>query len=201
MKIIFIMFLALFQGVLLSAQIKMVAFAGSTRAESFNKKLVNEAAVMARQMGAHVTVIDLKDYPMPLFDADNEVKQGMPDSAKRLREIMIHSDVILISSPEYNSSIPAVLKNTLDWASRSEEGGSAHGDAFKGKKFAIMSASPGKGGGKRALAHLRAIIEDIGGTVIPEQVSIPLAHEYFSEKRELDNVALKEEIQAITHIK
>jgi NAD(P)H-dependent FMN reductase len=123
----------------------------------------------------------------------------MPESAKRLRACMIDSDVILIASPEYNGSIPAVLKNTLDWASRSEKGGSAKGDAFKGKKFAIMSASPGSRGGKRGLVHLRAIIEDIGGTVIPEELSIASAHEYFSNKEKVENAALKEAIQTVTN--
>ena len=196
-KMVTVLCLALINSAAMNGQIKMVAFAGSTRADSYNKKLLNEAACIAREMGAQVTVIDLKDYPMPLFDADYESSQGMPESAKRLRTLMIQSDAILISSPEYNGSIPAVLKNTLDWASRSEKGGSARGDAFKGKKFALMSASPGKGGGKRALVHLRAIIEDIGGTVISEQVSIPLAQDYFAQKEKPDNLALKEEIQSI----
>jgi|SRR5579862_943129 len=196
-KMLTLLCLALMNGMALNAQIKIVAFAGSTRADSYNKKLVNEAAAIAREMGAQVTVIDLKDYPMPLYDADYEAKQGMPESVKRLRALMIQSDALIIASPEYNASIPALLKNTLDWVSRSEQGGSARGDAFKGKKIAIMSASPGKRGGKRALVHLRTIIEDIGGTVIPEEVSIPLAQDYFSNKEKSENLALKEEIQII----
>lgn len=180
----------------LSAEMKVLAFAGSTRAESYNKKLVNEAAEMARQMGATVTVIDLKDYSMPFYDADAETQQGMPKNAKRFRELMVSNDAIIIASPEYNSSIPAVLKNALDWASRSEEGGSSR-EAFKGKKFAIMSASPGKGGGGRALVHLRSVIEDVGGTVVSKQVTIPNAHQYFSEKKREENPLLKEEIQQL----
>jgi NAD(P)H-dependent FMN reductase len=184
--------------VAVNAQVKVLAFAGSTRADSYNKKLLGQAVGIAREMGAQVTVIDLKDFPMPLFDADYEISQGMPESAKRLRALMIQSDAILIASPEYNASIPGVLKNALDWASRSEKGGSARGDAFKGKQFAIMSTSPGKGGGARALLHLRTIIEDIGGTVITEQVSIPLAQEYFSQKDPVQPIALKEQITTLT---
>lgn len=196
MKKIYLL-LVLFYTCTLSAQIKVLAIAGSTRADSYNKKLVREAAEMARKMGAQVTVIDLKDFPMPLFDADEEITKGMPESAKRLRAQMIESDAILIASPEYNGSISAVLKNTLDWASRSEKGGSARGDAFKGKKFALLSASPGKLGGKRALVHLRAIIEDIGGTVISQEMSIPIAHKYFADNQRSENLALKEVVERL----
>ena len=156
-------------GMSLSAEMKVLALAGSGRGDLLNKKLVKEAAEIARQMGATVTVIDLKDYPMPFYDAEFETKRGMPKNAKRLRELMIGSDAIIIASPEYNSSIPAVLKNALDWASRSIDGGASR-EAFKGKKFAIMSTSPGRGGGSRGLVHLRSVIEDVGGVVVPEQV-------------------------------
>jgi chromate reductase, NAD(P)H dehydrogenase (quinone) len=180
----------------LSAQVKVLAFAGSTRADSYNGKLVADAAQNARQMGASVTLINLKDYPMPLYDADLEAKQGMPKNAKRLRELMINNDAIIIASPEYNGSIPAVLKNALDWASRGE-GGNASRSAFKGKKFAIMSASPGPGGGCRGLTHLRSVIEAVGGTVIPKQVCVAQADKYFSTKDRPEYPALKEEIQQL----
>lgn len=180
----------------LSAQIKVLAFAGSTRADSYNEKLVTDAVQIARQMGAKVTLINLKDYPMPFYDADVETKQGMPKNAQRFRELMVNNDAIIIASPEYNSSIPGVLKNALDWASRGE-GGNASRSAFKGKKFAIMSASPGGGGGSRGLVHLRSVIEAVGGTVVPKQVSIPNADQYFSEKGKAENPALKEELQQL----
>ena len=180
----------------LSAEMKVLAFAGSTRIDSYNKKLVNEAVEIAQQMGAVVTVIDLKDYPMPFYDADLEAEQGMPKNAKRLRELMISHDAIIIASPEYNRSISGVLKNALDWASRGEDGSSSK-EAFKGKKFAIMSASPGKNGGSRGLIHLSCVIEDVGGTVIAKQVTIPRAHHYFSEKQRPKNPLLKEEIQLL----
>ncbi len=105
-----------------NSEIKVLAVAGSTRDDSINKKLVTEAAHLARQMGSKVTIIDLKDYPMGLYDADIEAKQGMPIKAKQLRQLMIQSQVILIASPEYNGSLSGVLKNAIDWASRSEEG-------------------------------------------------------------------------------
>ena len=180
----------------LSAEMKILAFAGSTRSESYNKQLVIEAADMARKMGASVTVIDLKDYPMPFYDGDLETKEGLPKNAKKLRDLMIGSDGVIIASPEYNSSISAVLKNAIDWTSRTPEGGTPRA-AYKGKRFALMSTSPGKGGGKRGLNHLRVIIEDAGGTVVEKEVSIPLAGQYFADKKRPENPQLKEEIQLL----
>jgi chromate reductase len=180
----------------LGAETTVLAFAGSTREASVNKKLVAEAASLARQMKANATVIDLRDYPIPLYDADFEAKEGMPANAKQLRQLMIQSQVILIACPEYNGSLPAVLKNAIDWFSRSEAGGSSR-DAFKGKKFAIMSASPGSSGGARALVHLRAIIESIGGTVIPQQIVVPDAYNAFDEQGCLKNKNLKQAMQQL----
>lgn len=177
----------------LMAEMKVLAFSGSTRADSFNKKLVLEAAEIARKMGASVTVIDLKNFPIPLYDADLEAKQGMPSQAKRLRQLMVSSDAIIIASPEYNASISAVLKNVLDWTSRND--GNYSADAYEGKKFAIMSASPGKGGGTRGLVHLRAIIEAIGGDVIQKQLSVPNASKAFDAKGKLESASLKQELQ------
>jgi chromate reductase, NAD(P)H dehydrogenase (quinone) len=184
------------------SEIKVLAVAGSTRDDSVNKKLVTEAAHLARQMGSKVTIIDLKDYPMPLYDADVEANQGMPIKGKQLRQLMIQSQVILIASPEYNGSLSGVLKNAIDWASRSEEGVSSR-EAFKGKKFGIMSASPGSGGGSRGLVHLKQIIENIGGTVIDQQVVIPDAYHAFDEQGCIKNPSqkaqLQQQIQAAVH--
>src|ERR1700758_5428264 len=101
---------------------RILAFASSTRRESFNKKLVAIAAQGARKAGAEVTLIDLKDFPLPLFDQNLEAEQGMPENGKKLKTLFIDHDALLISSPEYNSSITAVLKNTLDWVSRPAPG-------------------------------------------------------------------------------
>lgn len=180
----------------LSAEIKVLAFAGSTREDSVNKKLVSEAANLARQLGASVTVIDLRDYPTPFYDADLEAAQGMPVKAKELRRLMIDSQAIFIASPLYNGSVSAVLKNAIDWASRGENGGSSR-EAFKGKKFAIMSASPSAKGGAKGLTHLRAILEDIGGTVIPQQVALPDAYHAFDDQGRLKNEQIKAELQQL----
>lgn len=178
----------------LSAQIKVLAFSGSTRQDSLNKKLLSEAVKLARQQGAQVTLIDLKDYPLPFYDGDLESKEGMPAKVKEFRNLMIQSSVIFISSPNYNGSISAVLKNALDWASRGEDG-KASREAFKGKKFLIMSASPGKTGGVKGLGHLRSIIENVGGTVVQEQVSLGNAHNAFDNEGHLKDEKTKEELE------
>jgi chromate reductase, NAD(P)H dehydrogenase (quinone) len=178
----------------LSAETKVLALAGSTRTDSVNKKLVGEAAAIARQMGAAVTVIDLRDYPMPLYDADLESQKGMPAAVKKLRDLMIASDKIIIASPEYNGSIPGVLKNMLDWTSRGENGDFSPA-AYEGKQFAIMSASPGKMGGAAALVHLREIVEAVGGEVIQQQVSVPRAYQAFDANGKLTDGPLKLKLQ------
>lgn len=182
----------------INAEINVLAFAGSTSSTSYNKMLVKLAGSMAEKSGAKVTYIDLKDFDMPFYDADLESTKGMPENAKKLRKLLMDSDAIIISTPEYNASVPAVLKNAIDWASRGEDGKPSRA-GFIGKKFALMSASPGKGGGSIGLAHLSEIIESIGGAIIKPQVTVGTAHNAFDESGELRdemlNTQLKIEIQ------
>lgn len=158
---------------------KILAFAGSTRTASFNKQLARFAADAARAAGAEVTFVDLRDYPLPLFDGDLEEQQGMPDNAKKLKAFFRDHDGFLIASPEYNSSITAVLKNTIDWVSRSETDDEPALVAYRDKAAALLSASPGALGGLRGLVHLRAILGNMGVIVLPEQAAVPKAHEAF----------------------
>ena len=158
---------------------KILAFAGSTRRDSFNKRLVRIAAEGARAAGVEVNVIDLKSFPLPLFDEDLEAADGPPAQALELKRLMIEHDGFLISSPEYNSSLSAVLKNAIDWVSRPAEGQPPMA-AFVGKAAALMSASPGALGGLRGLVHLRAILSNMQVLVLPDQVAIPKAFEAFS---------------------
>ena len=158
---------------------RILAFAGSTRSESFNKKLIRIAADGARAAGAEVTLLDLRDFSMPLFDQDAEASGGMPDAARRFKEQMLAHQGLLISSPEYNSSISGVLKNAMDWASRAAPG-EAPLAAYSGKAAGLLSASPGGLGGLRGLVHLRAILGNINVLVIPEQFSLVKAHEAFT---------------------
>ncbi len=167
------------------SQAKILAFAGSTRSGSFNKQLVKIAADDARSAGAAVTLIDLRDYPLPLFDEDLESSSGLPENAKKLKKIFLEHDGLLISSPEYNSSITGVLKNSIDWVSRTETDDEPSLVCFKGKIAALLSASPGGLGGLRGLVHLRAILGNIGVLVLPDQVAISAAHEAFNESGKL----------------
>ena len=112
---------------------KLLAFAGSSREESFNKKLVRIAAAGARQAGAEVTLVDLGDFPMPIFNQDLESARGMPEKAGEFKELMVAHDGFLVASPEYNSSYSPLLKNAIDWASRSEAESEAPLSAFRGK--------------------------------------------------------------------
>ena len=157
---------------------RILAFASSTRRESFNKKLVAIAAHGAREAGAEVTLIDLKDFPLPLFDQDLEAEQGMPENGKKLKKLFIDHDGLLIASPEYNSSFPAVLKNAIDWVSRPAPGEPSLA-AFRGKVATLMSASPGALGGLRGLVHVRSILGNIGVIVLPDQIAVAKAHEAF----------------------
>ncbi len=161
---------------------KILAFAGSTRAESFNKKLVAIAAEGARAAGAKVTVIDLRDFPMPIFDQDDEAANGKPEFARSLKALMTEHDGFLIACPEYNSSITAVLKNAIDWVSRPDEGDAPGGiAAFHRKVITLMSASPGALGGLRGLVHVRSIFGNLGCIVLPDQVAVPAAYEAFGK--------------------
>ena len=119
----------------MSDTLRILAFAGSTRRESFNKKLVQIAAAGAREAGADVTDIDLRDYRLPVFDQDHESEQGKPDHAKALKQMMIDHDAFLIAAPEYNSSITGVLKNSIDWVSRPDDGeaGTSRGVSRQGR--------------------------------------------------------------------
>lgn len=152
-------------------QPRILAFAGSARKDSFNVRLVTIAAAGARAAGADVTMVDLNDFPMPLFNQDLEATDGPPPQATRLKEIMRPQDGLLIASPEYNSSISPLLKNTLDWVSRPADGEPMLA-AYQGKAAGIMSASPGRLGGLRGLVHLRSILSNLGVLVIPDQVAV-----------------------------
>ena len=157
---------------------KILAFAGSLRSGSLNKKLVRIAADGARGAGGEVTEIDLRDVPMPLYDGDIEREQGLPPNAKLFKRLLMEHHGFLVSTPEYNSAIPAVLKNAIDWASRAEPEEPPL-VAFKGKVAGVMSASPGNLGGVRSLMMVRAILSHIGVVVVPTQIGIARANEAF----------------------
>jgi len=159
---------------------RILAFSGSLREGSYNSRLVKIAVSGAAGAGADVTPILLRDYPLPVFDEDLEKSAGLPENGRRLKELFRAHDGLLISSPEYNSSLSAALKNTIDWISRPEPDEPPL-SCFTGKVAGIMAASPGALGGLRGLVHLRAILGNIQVTLLPDQVAIPSAHEAFAD--------------------
>jgi len=175
---------------------KILAFAGSARAGSYNKKLLAIAAEGARATGAEVTVIDLRDFPMPIMDEDLEAANGAPEHAKRLKDLFDAHDALLIACPEYNSSITPLLKNAIDWVSRADDR-RAPVACYQGKVAAILSASPGGLGGLRCLVHVRAILGNIGVVVIPDQVTIPKAGEAFAADGSLKDGKVQATVAAI----
>jgi chromate reductase len=166
---------------------KLLFFAGSARKESMNKKLAKLAADMAQDAGAQVTHIDLKDFEMPLYDGDVEAQNGIPENAKKLKQLFVEHDGFFIASPEYNSSMPPLLKNTLDWISRPHEENEASLIAFNGKIAALGAVSPGGLGGLRGLVPLRMMLGNIGVTVVPSQVTVGSGSQAFDENEHLKN--------------
>ena len=150
---------------------KILAFSGSTRRNSYNQAVVECAAQAAKDAGAEVTVINLADYAMPIFNEDEEAEYGIPERAQAFKQLMIEHDGILIASPEYNSSYPAVLKNAIDWASR-KAGDEPVLAAYKQKVVGLMAASPGALGGMRVLVVLRILMQNLSCIVAPAQVAV-----------------------------
>lgn len=159
---------------------RILVFAGSARAGSLNKKLARVAAAAVRAAEAEATLIDLADYPMPLYDGDLEASEGLPASARKLKDLFIAHQGLLIVSPENNASVSALLKNTLDWISR-QDGSESGLIPYRGKVAALAGASPGALGGLRGLTHLRAILQTLNVLVLSEQVALGRAHEAFNE--------------------
>ncbi|MEH2211325.1 MAG: NAD(P)H-dependent oxidoreductase [Nostoc sp.] len=175
---------------------KILAFAGSTRIDSYNKKLVKIAADGAKAAGAEVTYLDLRDLPLPLFDEDLEAQEGLPANARTFKDLLISHQGLLIASPEYNSSLTAVLKNAIDWASRPAPN-EAPLAAFAGKVASIMSASPGALGGLRGLVHLRSILGNIKVLVLPDQIAVTKAYEAFNADGTLKDPKQQESIEQL----
>jgi len=177
-------------------RVKILAFAGSTREGSYNKKLIRVAAEGARNAGAEVTLVDLRDFPLPLYDGDLETRDGLPENGQALRALFLAHQGLLISTPEYNGSVPGVLKNTIDWLSRPVEGAKPL-DCFDGKVAGLVAASPGSLGGLRSLAHLRQILAGIRVLVLPQQQAVPRANNAFDKTDALKDETMRERVVAI----
>lgn len=150
---------------------RILAFSGSSRRDSWNRKILEVAAAGARDVGADVTVVTLADYPMPMYNADWHADHGVPAAMLELRALMMASHGLLIASPEYNASITPLLKNTIDWLSQDVDG--EGGDApFRGKVGGLMGASNGAFGTIRALPHVSYILANLGVLMLPV-VAVP----------------------------
>ena len=158
---------------------KILAFAGSLRERSLNKRVLKTAIRGAEKAGAEVTYIDLRDYPMPLYNSDEHERDGFDANALKLQGLFVEHDGLLIASPEYNGSLPAALKNAIDWASRQSDRYD-RSRIFRGKVAAMMAASPGSLGGVRSLAHLRGVLTSVGVLVLPQEVTVTFAEDKFA---------------------
>lgn len=168
--------------------VRLVAFAGTTRPDAFNQRLLDLAVAAADAAGIAVTAIGLKDYELPLYSHEREMGD-FPDAARALKALCVAHDGYLIATPEYNGSIPPLLKNAIDWISRPTDGESPVAlTAYRGKVAGLMAASPSPFGGLRALTHLRQILSTIQVMVVPEQVAVPASHVAF------DGPNLKDEL-------
>jgi NAD(P)H-dependent FMN reductase len=176
---------------------RILAFAGSARRDSLHKKLVRVAAEIARAAGAEVTVIDLADYELPLYDGDLEAESGLPDNARKLKDLFVDHDGLLLACPEYNSSITPLLKNTIDWVSRQADPNEPPSAGYRGKVVALMAASPGGLGGLRGLVHVRSIMGNLGCLVVPEQKAFSGAHALFDDEGQLKETADREAIERV----
>ena len=159
---------------------RLLFFAGSMREASFNKKLALLGRHVAEANGIEAVFVDLKDYPMPIYNGDLEAAEGPPERASAFKALLGEYQGVFIASPEYNSSVTPLLKNTLDWVTRVRAKGETGLEVFKSRVFAISGASPGYYGGIRSLLNLRQILAvGIGALVIPEQIALPRAMDAF----------------------
>ncbi len=175
---------------------RILAFAGSARKDSFNKKLLRVAVRAAEEAGAEVTLLDLAEYSLPLYDGDSEARDGLPTNAAKLKQLFLDHDGLMIAAPEYNSSITPLLKNTIDWISRPADGEGPLA-AYKNKVAVLMAASPGGLGGLRGLVHVRAILQNIGVIVLPDQRAVSGAGNAFDETGQLKDERLRQAVQGL----
>ena len=169
--------------------LKILVIPGSLRTGSLNARLAAAAAYEFAQAGVEVTRISLGDFPLPIYDGDLQTKSGVPKNAINLKRMMSTHHGVLIVTPEYNSSVPALVKNTIDWVSRVHDAHENRGDVFSQRPFAIAAASESRLGGTRALAALRLILTACHATVIPNQLALSFAGQAYDDRDRLKHTA------------
>lgn len=177
--------------------LKILVIPGSLRSGSLNAKLAAVAAHGFAQAGAEVSRISLADFPLPIYDGDLQAKSGVPKNAVNLKRMIGAHHGVLIVTPEYNSSVPPLLKNAIDWVSRVQDPHEVRGQVFRDRVFAIAAASGGRLGGSRALAALRLILSACQATVIPNQLALSFAEHAYDDMDRLRHPADVEAMQAM----
>jgi chromate reductase len=182
----------------MTSSVRLLFFAGSARAGSFSKKLARLGALIAEANGIPSTFADLGDYPMPIYNGDDEAIAGQPENAHKFKELMAAHTGIFIASPEYNASITPLLKNTIDWVSHVREPSPSGPEVYKTRVFALGSTSPGGMGGLRSLITVRQVLElGLGALCLPDQFAVPRAKEAFGDDGHLKNKDSQETFKAL----
>ena len=171
---------------------RILTFAGSARRESLNKKFLAVAVAAAREAGAEVTHLDLNDLPLPLYHGDLEDESGLPENAKKIVALIAQHDALLVASPEYNTMITPLLKNTIDWCSVADE------NPFPGKVAAVISASPGAFGGIRSMHMAQQLLLKLGCHVVSGQCALPSANKAFDATGKLTDARAEKSVRALT---
>jgi NAD(P)H-dependent FMN reductase len=176
---------------------KVLVFAGSIRTGAYSGKTADAATKELALQGADVTRISLADYPLPIMDQDLEVEKGVPENAFKLARLIAAHEGLLIASPEYNSSIPPLLKNTIDWVSRIHKDGGRPFKPYAGKIAALCSSSDGNFAGARGLYHLRSVLMNCGVEIITPQCSVPRAQDAFDEDGQFKDEHLRRRMETV----
>jgi NAD(P)H-dependent FMN reductase len=174
--------------------LKILVIPGSLRTGSLNARLAAAAAYEFAQAGVEVTRISLADFPLPIFDGDLQVKSGVPKNALNLKRMIGAHQGVLIVTPEYNASVPPLVKNAIDWVTRVQDGHEARGQVFRERAFAIAAASESRLGGSRSLAALRLILTACHATVITDQLALSFAGQAYDD---MDRLKHPPDIEAL----
>jgi NAD(P)H-dependent FMN reductase len=177
--------------------LKILVIPGSLRTGSLNARLAAAAAYEFAQAGVEVTRISLSDFPLPIYDGDLQTRSGVPKHAINLKRMMSAHHGVLFVTPEYNGSVPALVKNTIDWVSRVQEAHETRYQVFRERAFAIAAASESRFGGSRSLAALRLILTACHATVIPNQLALSFAAEAYDDMDRLKHPADIEALGAL----
>lgn len=176
---------------------KILVIAGSLRLASHNRRLAAEAARMLALTDAVVTLVDLADYPLPIYDGDHEAEAGVPENANLLAQRIAAQDGLLLVSPEYNHSLVPLVKNTIDWVSRVRKVNGRPIQPFKGLVVGLASASPGRFGGMRGLEALRIVMRALGADVMTQQCSVANAATGFDDDGRLADDIARTSLEAL----